>query len=57
MLSGTQLRKLLNWPRPLPLEDERVRLLHEVRFVQRLVCEAVATKAPQFRVQDVWGPF
>ncbi|XXG63907.1 hypothetical protein AAC387_Pa05g1993 [Persea americana] len=28
--TGPQLRKLLNWPRPLPLEDERVRLLHEV---------------------------
>lgn len=25
-----ELRKLLNWPRPLPLEDERIRLLHEV---------------------------
>ncbi|XP_038705963.1 queuosine salvage protein-like isoform X2 [Tripterygium wilfordii] len=29
---GPQLRKLLKWPRPLPLEDERVRLLHEVGF-------------------------
>lgn len=28
--SGSELRKLLNWSRPLPLEDERVRLLHEV---------------------------
>ncbi|XP_010939134.1 uncharacterized protein [Elaeis guineensis] len=28
--SGPQLRELLNWPRPLPLEEERVRLLHEV---------------------------
>ncbi|XP_054824011.1 uncharacterized protein LOC129322005 isoform X3 [Prosopis cineraria] len=28
--SGPQLRQLLRWPRPLPLEDERVRLLHEV---------------------------
>ncbi|XP_015963844.1 uncharacterized protein LOC107487665 [Arachis duranensis] len=28
--TGTQLRELLKWPRPLPLEDERVRLLHEV---------------------------
>ncbi|CAI8588966.1 unnamed protein product [Vicia faba] len=28
--TGPQLRELLNWPRPLPLEDERVRLLHEV---------------------------
>ncbi|KAF5752841.1 UPF0553 protein [Tripterygium wilfordii] len=30
--TGPQLRKLLKWPRPLPLEDERVRLLHEVGF-------------------------
>ncbi|XP_015890362.2 uncharacterized protein LOC107424965 [Ziziphus jujuba] len=30
--TGPQLRELLNWPRPLPLEDERVRLLHEVGF-------------------------
>lgn len=28
--TGTELRKMLKWPRPLPLEDERVRLLHEV---------------------------
>ncbi|RZC30779.1 Queuosine salvage protein [Glycine soja] len=28
--TGPQLRELLRWPRPLPLEDERVRLLHEV---------------------------
>ncbi|GKV53431.1 hypothetical protein SLEP1_g59958, partial [Rubroshorea leprosula] len=28
--TGLQLRELLKWPRPLPLEDERVRLLHEV---------------------------
>ncbi|KAI8019761.1 Queuosine salvage protein [Camellia lanceoleosa] len=28
--TGPELRKLLKWPRPLPLEDERVRLLHEV---------------------------
>ncbi|XP_047311506.1 queuosine salvage protein-like [Impatiens glandulifera] len=28
--TGPELRKLLNWPRPLPLENERVRLLHEV---------------------------
>ncbi|MED6128669.1 hypothetical protein PIB30_100132 [Stylosanthes scabra] len=28
--TGPQLRELLKWPRPLPLEDERVRLLHEV---------------------------
>lgn len=55
MLSGPQLRKLLNWPRPLPLEDERVRLLHEVRFVERLVSDAVQTKAPQFRVLVMWG--
>lgn len=31
--TGSELQKLLNWPRPLPLEDERVRLLHEVGFV------------------------
>ncbi|KAF7809915.1 queuosine salvage protein-like [Senna tora] len=30
--TGPQLRELLSWPRPLPLEDERVRLLHEVGF-------------------------
>ncbi|KAI4330251.1 hypothetical protein MLD38_028551 [Melastoma candidum] len=28
--TGLQLRSLLKWPRPLPLEDERIRLLHEV---------------------------
>ncbi|XP_057960320.1 uncharacterized protein LOC131152469 isoform X2 [Malania oleifera] len=28
--TGPQLRELLKWPRLLPLEDERVRLLHEV---------------------------
>ncbi|CAL5370982.1 unnamed protein product [Camellia sinensis] len=28
--TGPELRKLLKWPRPLPLENERVRLLHEV---------------------------
>ncbi|KAH7852572.1 hypothetical protein Vadar_026529 [Vaccinium darrowii] len=28
--TGPELRKLLKWPRPLPLEDERVRLLREV---------------------------
>lgn len=32
LLSGPELRELLKWPRPLPLEDERVRLLHEVHF-------------------------
>ncbi|KAE7999708.1 hypothetical protein FH972_004113 [Carpinus fangiana] len=31
-ITGPQLRELLRWPRPLPLEDERVRLLHEVGF-------------------------
>ncbi|KAL9327600.1 hypothetical protein ACSQ67_002603 [Phaseolus vulgaris] len=30
IMLGPQLRELLRWPRPLPLEDERVRLLHEV---------------------------
>ncbi|XP_027075212.1 uncharacterized protein [Coffea arabica] len=28
--TGPELRKMLKWPRPLPLEDERVRLMHEV---------------------------
>ncbi|KAJ8769281.1 hypothetical protein K2173_002485 [Erythroxylum novogranatense] len=28
--TGPELRELLKWPRPLPLEEERVRLLHEV---------------------------
>lgn len=31
IVAGPQLRELLKWPRPLPLEDERVRLLHEVK--------------------------
>ncbi|CAM8989392.1 unnamed protein product [Rhodiola kirilowii] len=30
--TGPELRELLNWPRQLPLEDERVRLLHEVGY-------------------------
>ncbi|KAL9461270.1 hypothetical protein AB3S75_004297 [Citrus x aurantiifolia] len=30
--TGPELRELLKWPRPLPLEDERARLLHEVGF-------------------------
>lgn len=29
-LTGPELHKMLKWPRPLPLEDERVRLMHEV---------------------------
>ena len=29
LISGQQLRDLLKWPRVLPLEEERVRLLHE----------------------------
>lgn len=33
MFPGAQLRELLKWPRPLPLEDERVRLLHEVNYI------------------------
>lgn len=33
IMLGPQLRELLNWPRPLPLEDERVRLLHEVKQI------------------------
>ncbi|KAM1091365.1 hypothetical protein FF1_018858 [Malus domestica] len=30
--TGPELRELLKWPRSLPLEDERVRLLQEVGF-------------------------
>ncbi|XP_051140951.1 uncharacterized protein LOC127258222 [Andrographis paniculata] len=30
--TGYDLRNMLNWPRPLPLEEERVRLMHEVGF-------------------------
>lgn len=29
---GPELRKMLKWPRPLPSEEERVRLLHEVLY-------------------------
>lgn len=32
LFPGPELRKLLKWPRPLPLEDERVRLLREVLY-------------------------
>lgn len=32
LVSGPELRELLKWPRPLPLEDERIRLLHEVKL-------------------------
>ncbi|KAG0451149.1 hypothetical protein HPP92_024636 [Vanilla planifolia] len=28
--TGPQLREMLKWPRPLPLEDERARLMNEV---------------------------
>ncbi|PKU59468.1 queuosine salvage protein [Dendrobium catenatum] len=28
--TGPELREMLKWPRPLPLEDERARLMHEV---------------------------
>ncbi|PKA59888.1 hypothetical protein AXF42_Ash015946 [Apostasia shenzhenica] len=28
--TGPQLREMLKWQKPLPLEDERIRLLHEV---------------------------
>ncbi|KAJ3673058.1 hypothetical protein LUZ60_006432 [Juncus effusus] len=31
-INGPELRAMLKWPRPLPSEEERVRLLHEVGF-------------------------
>ncbi|GLT46790.1 hypothetical protein SLA2020_205200 [Shorea laevis] len=42
--TGPQLRELLKWPRPLPLEDERVRLLHEVGLELERNFEGKASK-------------
>jgi len=42
---GPQLRELLRWPRPLPLEDERVRLLHEVK---QIISSATFNTYPSF---------
>ncbi|XVE82915.1 hypothetical protein DITRI_Ditri16bG0043500 [Diplodiscus trichospermus] len=42
--TGPQLRELLKWPRPLPLEEERVRLLHEVGFELERSFEGKASK-------------
>ncbi|KAM3286121.1 hypothetical protein CQW23_05250 [Capsicum baccatum] len=42
--TGPQLRKMLNWSRPLPLEDERVRLLHEVGLELEKSFEGKASK-------------
>ncbi|PPR80971.1 hypothetical protein GOBAR_AA39744 [Gossypium barbadense] len=39
-----QLRELLKWPRSLPLEEERVRLLHEVGFELERSFEGKASK-------------
>ncbi|KAL2528354.1 Queuosine salvage protein [Forsythia ovata] len=42
--TGPELRKVLKWPRPLPLEDERVRLMHEVGFELERSFEGKASK-------------
>lgn len=42
--TGPELRELLKWPRPLPLEDERVRLLHEVGLELERSFEGKASK-------------
>ncbi|GJS70064.1 queuosine salvage protein-like protein, partial [Tanacetum coccineum] len=42
--TGLELRQLLKWPRPLPLEDERVRLMHEVGFELERSFEGKASK-------------
>ncbi|MBA0724675.1 hypothetical protein Golax_021349, partial [Gossypium laxum] len=42
--TGPQLRELLKWPRSLPLEEERVRLLHEVGFELERSFEGKASK-------------
>ncbi|KAL8099265.1 uncharacterized protein LOC141685505 [Apium graveolens] len=42
--TGLDLRKLLNWTKPLPLEDERVRLIHEVGFELEKSFEGKASK-------------
>ncbi|MBA0812542.1 hypothetical protein Gohar_026506 [Gossypium harknessii] len=44
LFSGPQLRELLKWPRSLPLEEERVRLLHEVGFELERSFEGKASK-------------
>ncbi|KAL2531792.1 Queuosine salvage protein [Abeliophyllum distichum] len=44
MYSGPELRKMLKWKRPLPLEDERVRLIHEVGLVLERSFEGKASK-------------
>lgn len=43
-ITGPQLRELLKWPRPLPLENERVRLLHEVGLELERSFEGKASK-------------
>ncbi|KAJ9670511.1 hypothetical protein PVL29_026814 [Vitis rotundifolia] len=43
-ITGPHLRKLLKWPRPLPLENERVRLLHEVGLELERSFEGKASK-------------
>ncbi|KAK1359924.1 Queuosine salvage protein [Heracleum sosnowskyi] len=42
--TGPELRKLLNWTKPLPLENERVRLIHEVGFELERSFEGKASK-------------
>lgn len=42
--TGPELRKLLNWTKPLPLENERVRLIHEVGFELERSFEGKAAK-------------
>ncbi|KAL3525610.1 hypothetical protein ACH5RR_013982 [Cinchona calisaya] len=42
--TGPELRKMLKWPRPLPLEDERVRLMHEVGLELERSFEGKASK-------------
>ncbi|KAK9670276.1 hypothetical protein RND81_13G190900 [Saponaria officinalis] len=45
--TGLELQKMLKWPRPLPLEDERIRLLHEVGRVLERNFEGKASKLVQ----------
>ncbi|XP_074270454.1 uncharacterized protein LOC141594181 [Silene latifolia] len=42
--TGPELQEMLKWPRPLPLEDERIRLLHEVGRVLERDFEGKASK-------------